>query len=66
MTTEDVDAAAALFAQVAEESAVIADLRGTADRLERIRDAKRQLAALPVAALREALHRRRAMTEVPS
>mgnify|MGYP003523417523 CR=1 FL=1 len=66
MTTEDVDAAAALFAQVAEESAVIADLRGMTDRLALIADAKRQLAALPMAALREALRRRRGLSKVRS
>lgn len=59
MTTDEVTTATALFARIAEEAAVIADLRGTADRLEHIQDAKRQLAALPVSAVREALHRRR-------
>lgn len=63
---DQIDAAVELLAQLAEEPAVIADLRGMTDRLALIADAKRQLAALPMAALREALRRRRGLSKVRS
>ena len=58
--TDEPDQAAALFAEIASEQQVIDELAAGTDKLRRIQQAKRDLAALDPSALRTALERRRA------